>query len=102
MGEKWKKLIDSNPLFESFHKDMEENLKALSEAETHLGVLEAKGDFGRPFIVAVRDIRVFKAKQTDLMRRIDALMKPQSAGQTPEPEVKTEPKTARSNHKKAK
>ena len=102
VGEEWKKLIESNKLFESFHKEMEDNLKALSEAETNLDLLEAKGEFNRSFISAVRDIRVYKEKRADLMRRIDALMKPQAVAETHGPEGKAEPKTARSTHKKAK
>ena len=81
---------------------MEDNLKALSEAETNLDLLEAKGEFNRSFISAVRDIRVYKEKRADLMRRIDALMKSQAVGEAPESEGKAEPKTARSTHKKAK
>ena len=101
-GEEWKKLINSNSLLDSFQKEMEENFKALSEADSNLGLLEAKGEFSHAFIGSVRDIRIYKEKRADLMRRVDALIKPQAPGLAPEPEVKAEPKTARSNHKKAK
>jgi len=98
VSQEWKKLIENNPLLESFYKDMEENLQALSEAESNLGMLDTKGDFGHSFIGCVREIRRCQEKRADLMRRIDALVKPQRSEQ----EVKSAPKATKPANKKAK
>ena len=106
----WNKLIESNSLLQSLQKEMEENLTALDDAEVNLVLLEAREEFGRPFIGCVRDIRLYKGKRADLMRRVDALVMPQMTGQetgkesviASGQETKSEPKTARQNHKKAK
>jgi hypothetical protein len=98
MSKEWKKLIENNPLLVSFNKEMEENLQTLSEAESNLGLLDTKGDFGHSFIGCVREIRRCREKRADLIRRIDALVKPQGSEQ----EVKSAPKATKPANKKVK
>ncbi len=94
--EEWKKISKDNSLLESIRQQIEDNAKDLREAEANLGLLEAKQEFGRPFIGCVRDIRLYKDRRLDLMRRVDTLACPaQSSG-----DAKAQPVAARSGNKK--
>ncbi len=92
----WNKVAQIVPLLEGLLKEMEENAKALADAETDLVFFERKEGFGHEILGRLRDIRLFKNKRADLIRRIDVLTRSEL---TPK-KVKTEPSAVRKVNKK--
>ncbi len=94
----WEKTSSNNSVLRTLQKELEEILAMNREVEAQLVSMEARGEFGQPFVGLVRELRRSNAKRADLMHRIDVLAPSDIRASEPETTVKA----TRGSNKKVK